>query len=664
MTTVSRSAGMSVLICVGLAACGGGGGEEPVNVDYSALRVADSLETPLEYARNDEQILQPLRNGVRLMTGSVDIAASSGAAVPSVSGQSPHSETTVQVEGVDEADAVKYDGRYIYSVRPELLPASSTTPQWSRNVLDVTRTDPATAGVEPVSKFVIDGEQSTAPLLYQLRNQGGAAEYLVAVSQNFRAWLTPLPPLSALALQPDSTTIQLLDVRDPHNVAEAWKLELDGWLRATRQIGDMLYVVTSYRPRVRDLLLPADTVEKRETNERRIRSSSARELLPGYAENGGARRQLAAGDGCLTTQDIASNEGYTDLVVISAINVRARRVTDVNCVSTNVNGVFLSAGSLYIAGTGFRPSEGVPITVLHKFVLNAGDITYRATGAVPGTIAWTNASYFMDEYEGDLRILTTANGVHRLTVLRESADRHLAQVSRLPNATRPAPIGKPGESVQAVRFTAERAYVVTFRVTDPFYVIDLRDPADPAIAGELTIPGFSTYLRPVGASDSEMLLAVGQDVSADGRREGVKVQLFDVRDIAHPQSLGAETFGRAGTWSEGLSDPHALTFLTTPGIDARYRLALPIHVYDTAHPTETGRFNWTYSGLHVLEVSAGAADVPELHFRGAIRTEVFDPARPGPAYVTPERGVLHGDSVFSIHGEQIRSSLWQDLPNP
>ena len=500
-------------------------------------------------------------------------------------------------------------------------------------------------------------------MLYALRPQQGTAEYLVAVSQNYQGWLMPMIPIAALVVQPDRTTIQVLDVRDPQNISQAWKLELDGWLRASRLIGDTLYLVSSYRPRLPDLIVPADTLENREANERRIRSSPASELLPGYKENGGTRRRLASSDGCLIAQQLGGHESYTDLLVIAAIDVRARRVKDVNCLSTNVNGVYMSRESLYVAGTGFRAAEATPITVLHKFVIDDGEITYRATGAVIGAIGWSNPSYFMDEYAGDLRILTTANGTHHLTVLREATGQRLLLVSTLPNAGRPAPIGKPGESVYAVRFVAERAYVVTFRVTDPLYVIELENPADPAIAGELVIPGFSTYLRPLGATGSEFLLSVGQEASAGGLREGIKVELFDVRDITHPQSIGSEVFGKAGTWSEALSDPHALTFLPMPGTDTHLRLAVPMHVYDTAHPTLPNRFNWTYSGLHLLEVTGSGTESPQLHFQGVIKTEEPGNATPGPSFALPNRGILHGESVFAIHGERVLSSLWQDLPD-
>jgi hypothetical protein len=93
----------------------------------------------------------------------------------------------------------------------------------------------------------------------------------------------------------------------------------------------------------------------------------------------------------------------------------------------------------------------------------------------------------------------------------------------------------------------------------------------------------------VGTAQSQLLLSVGQDVNATQRREGIKIEVFDVRDIAHPQSIGAEVFGRAGTWSDALNDPHALSFVELPGTETRYRLALPIRVYETTGVLRTAR---------------------------------------------------------------------------
>jgi hypothetical protein len=655
--------------CGGLAACGSGGGtaeEPPVNIDYSALRMASSHEGALTYATGDEQLLRALRNGLRMsLVGAPQVTAVADITAPSASPQGTFSATTVQVDGVDEADLVKYDGRYIYAMRPEVVP---TVPGITHNVLTVARTEPATAATQIVSEFSLPGEQTSLPQLYQMQSPQGATEYLAAVSQDFRGWIGG-PALDFLALQPDRTRIQLLDVRDPANVSQAWQIELDGWLRASRMIGDTLYLVNSYRPRLVGFELPASTDEKKRANERRIRSASASELLPSYRENGGAKQPLLVAGDCVLPADLDGNDAYSDLVVITAVSLSERRVTDVNCISTDVNGVYVARNSLYVGGIGISIPEAT-FTVLHKFALEGGDISYRATGVVGGQLPWQNPSYFMDEHDGNLRILTaqfsasSGNFVHRLYTVHEVGSNQLQAVSILPNPLRPAPIGKPGEQVHAVRFFGNRAYVVTARVTDPLYVLDLSAPEDPVIAGTLEIPGVSTYLQPLGAAGSEVVLAIGGQTDPSGLRDGVKVELFDVRDILRPRSIASRVFGRRGSASEATSDPHALTLYARAA--DRVRVALPIDVFARPRQDIPNAFDWIYSGSHLFEIQGLNGGTPQLAFKGVLMTAEPDGANPFPVppYVVPKRTVMRDDAVFVVDGATFRGSLWTDLKLP
>ena len=158
MTSPWTKTAVLAAICGGLAACSGGGGagEEPVNTDYSALRVASSHEGALSYATSHEQLLRALRNGLRMsLVGAPQVAAVADITAPSASPQGTFSATTVQVDGVDEADLVKYDGQYIYAMRPEAVPA---TPGITHNVLTIARTAAATAAAQVVSEFSVPGE--------------------------------------------------------------------------------------------------------------------------------------------------------------------------------------------------------------------------------------------------------------------------------------------------------------------------------------------------------------------------------------------------------------------------------------------------------------------------------------------------------------------------
>merc|ERR1711862_56642 len=121
-------------------------------------------------------------------------------------------------------------------------------------------------------------------------------------------------------------------------------------------------------------------------------------------------------------------------------------------------------------------------------------------------------------------------------------------------------LGKPNESLFAVRFMGDVAYVVTFERTDPFYIIDLHDPAFPQIVGELSIPGFSSYLHPLELDGVSMILGIGEAVSVStGRREGVKISLFDVSNSSSP--VENATFIDKGAYSSAGTDYYSFRYL-------------------------------------------------------------------------------------------------------
>lgn len=659
MNVSKRAAPALLSVSLALTGCGSGdegGDDAPLNTDYSSLRVATSREGALVSAQTEEALLRPLRNGVRMSLDPSPTIA--GLTAPPAAGQQTYSRTTQQVDGVDEADLVKYDGRYIYSMRPETVP---TKPGFTRNVLKIAKTDPATATLEVTTEFTLAGEHTSVPLVYQQADADGATQYIAAISQNYQGWLTQQPQATSLAVMPDRTRVQLLDVRDPYNVSQAWDLELDGWLRGSRKIGSMLYLVNSYRPRLAGIELPAQTDDVKRRNERRIREAKASDLLPKFRVNGGAAQSFVATGDCVVAADLDAAEAYTDLLVVTAVDLKERRIADSACISTNANGVYMSRDALYIGGEAYPDTSlAAAFTVLHKFSLAQNGVTYRASGVVRGRLGWLNASYFMDEFQGDLRIVSsqraiTGNDVHWLSVLHETANHVLELKSRLPNERRLQPIGKPADQVHAVRFDGDRAYVVTARAVDPLYVIDLTDPADPFIAGELEVPGIATYLQPLAADDQRLLLTVGRSADQNGTPQGFKVELFDVTQIDEPESVGRMSLGAPGTTSEAIDNPHALTVVAMPGEAAQYRIALPLDVYAWigANPS------WSYSGLQLLEVNGNGAQPASLRFHAMLRTDESSDVGTPPPYVTPRRGVIHDNAVYAVHGGIYTSRKWQ-----
>lgn len=155
-----------------------------------------------------------------------------------------------------------------------------------------------------------------------------------------------------------------------------------------------------------------------------------------------------------------------------------------------------------------------------------------ANGEVPGRLL---NQFSMDEHKGFLRVAVTIGNANDLYVL----DSNLRAVGSLKG------FGET-ERIFGVRFIGEKGYVVTFRQIDPFFVIDISDPTKPEIVGELKIPGYSSYLHPIG---EKLILGIGMEENS------VKISLFDVSDPKKPKEL--DKFILKERWSEVINNHRA-----------------------------------------------------------------------------------------------------------
>ncbi|MBQ3888687.1 MAG: beta-propeller domain-containing protein, partial [Clostridia bacterium] len=187
-------------------------------------------------------------------------------------------------------------------------------------------------------------------------------------------------------------------------------------------------------------------------------------------------------------------------------------------------------------------------TQIFKFDIRGGDIRFLKNVTVRG---WSLDQFSMDEYKGNLRIATTTgywgeNTESQIYVL----DANLNTLGILPH------VGK-GETIRAVRFMGDTAYVVTFEQTDPLFVIDLSNPSNPTLKGEVKLPGFSSYLHPVGDG---LLLGIGYGGDEEGTDGTLKVSLFDVSDPTAPREAANYIVGGDYDWvsSSALDDHKAV----------------------------------------------------------------------------------------------------------
>jgi hypothetical protein len=231
---------------------------------------------------------------------------------------------------------------------------------------------------------------------------------------------------------------------------------------------------------------------------------------------------------------------------------------------------------------------------------------------------------------------------HLLYILRESPTApELDIVSSLPNANRPEPIGKPNESLYGVRFLDDRAFAVTFLQIDPLYVIDLADPSDPRIAGTLEVTGFSDFLHPVS---NELLLGLGAPAAGGG----VKVELFDVSELAAPLSRGSVTIGNQNSYSEARWDRHAFTYQAdVAGVD---RFTVPATNYSELD----GQFQFETS-LHLFEIHDKltptlASLVPVGQLTPPVSSEF--------GFADRNRAYLHDDTIYYVLEQNVWSAFW------
>ena len=185
-----------------------------------------------------------------------------------------------------------------------------------------------------------------------------------------------------------------------------------------------------------------------------------------------------------------------------------------------------------------------------------------------------------------------------------------------------------GERLFATRFDADRVYIVTYERIDPLWIVDLSDPRKPVIKGELEVPGWSTYIQPLG----DRLVSIGVDDTNNGRR--VAVSLFDVSDVTKPKLFDKVTMGDRWSWSEAQYDEKAFTVLPHAGL-----ILVPYQGHE--------------EGGYVKNVQIIDLNEKTLKKRGVIEHAL-----------QPRRATEYQDYIMSISGKELLTVDATDRDNP
>ncbi|MFH1588155.1 MAG: beta-propeller domain-containing protein [Candidatus Diapherotrites archaeon] len=438
-----------------------------------------------------------------------------------------YSETNVQVQGVDEADIIKSDGKYIYNFSNNYLVITDAYPIESSQM--VSKTD--LENVTPQEMFVSGNKL----LLFGYKYEVFAEEPMPATPEMYYpSWRGGI-------------TAQLYDISDKRRPILEKEIVFEGNYVTSRLIeGKAFFVINSY---------PHYCY-------RQEGGCGEDNIIP-LMKQGELIKPIAE----------ATDIGYIypmpayNFVTIASMEMDSGKM-EKETIAGNAESVFASNENIYLASTAWLSSD-IPVvkdvqtvvwgneetTIINKFNLTQG-INFVGQGQVKGHAL---NQFSMDEFEGNFRIATTSGQVSRngsestnnLYIL----DKEMKLIGTLEDLA-------PGEKIYSARFMGKKAYMVTFKKVDPLFVIDVSNPYYPKVLGKLKIPGYSDYLHPI---DEHHLIGIGKDAieSKEGDfawYQGMKMAIFDVSDVANPIEMHKIIIGDRGTDSYALQDHKAFLY--------------------------------------------------------------------------------------------------------
>lgn len=440
-----------------------------------------------------------------------------------------HGETNVQEQGVDEADVIKTDGRYIYTVRTKYDGKND------RGYFTVT--DCSGDKMNTVSETKLD-ETANISEMYIKGN------YAVFVSNCFSDTVSKLYSFdSCCGVVYGDTKVAVYDISDKSAPKKITDYTQSGSLYSTRMVGSTLYCVSTYyvdlnNKNIKDICIP------------KIESDDNTRCVPA---------------GNISVIDGSQSPSYA---VITTLDIENSTEPTSNAVLGSCDNLYATQENMFVAETNYNASG--EITKIYKFDCTQNGVEFKSKAVLSG---YLHNQFSMSYYNGYLRVATTKDNT--IVTAEKNGDLEVTvSSSAVPNTTNTLyilnsdmeEVGKieniaKNERIESARFIGNTAYIVTFMRTDPLFVIDVSDPKNPKITGEAKVPGFSSYLHPV--SDG-LLIGIGDDGDNTGVNGDQKVALFNVSDPKNPYEVNKlPVLNGAGYVNCGLSYNHKL-FVSLP----------------------------------------------------------------------------------------------------
>ena len=472
---------------------------------FTMIKVANS-DKPFDhtYAGIYQLLREKTNLGNYYFPGTAEIDLSSSDSGTTAQKLEDYSDTNLQVAGVQEADIIKTDGKYIYAL--------------SNYYLYIIETDNGQMTV--LSKFdrATNSETEEDAMSVYTQDIFVVNNRLIVLKSSYH-YTKNIDGEIGICLYwwgNGSTVAEIYDITDKADIGLVGVFEQDGYYSNSRMIGNVLYLVSNYNIYSQ------------------IDQNNPETFVPKIICNG--ETQL------VEPEDICVNENLdsASYVVISAYDTVNGEFLSNKSLLGYGGEIYMNTDNLYVISSIHEiEKEGNVYTscnnsLITKFSLNNGYIEEKASAKVEGTVL---NQFSMDEYNGYFRIVTTINSwtytvnddgsststgsgsetYNNLYILNEN----LTVVGQLQNLAQ-------GERVYSARFDGNTGYIVTFRQVDPLFSIDLSNPANPIIMGELKIPGFSNYLHNYG---DNLLFGLGRDADEQTGGAGyIKLSMFNTSD--------------------------------------------------------------------------------------------------------------------------------------
>lgn len=516
------------------------------------------------------------------------------------------SQTNVQVDGVDEGDIIKNDGRYLYFLHDNLIEITDCADPKNMKVISKIRLAESDGYTLMANEMYLTGNTLTV-----ITNRSSERDYIY---NSYAAY--------DCCVMPDyDTVIKVYDVSDKANPTMVYSQLVNGEYLSSRVVGGKLLCLTRYA-------IPFPELDQKdfEKNCEELKNS----CIPEYSVNGGEMQKIEP-----DRIDILDEKEPTSYVVTAIIDLSDLTAEPkMNASLSDGYEIYCTNDTLFLASSEYAywtaSGDGkdyveddngrkfTEVTHIYRFAISDEGVFYKASATVGGV--WLN-QFSMDQYGDEFRIATTGceyNGTRYSMVYVLDQDMkikgYLGGIA-------------DGEEIYAARFMGKTLYLVTFYQTDPLFVIDLSDSKAPVLKGELKLPGFSSYLHPVSEN---LVVGIGVGGTMNGTDGSAKISLFDVSDPCNPKELDNYTV------PDAYFDTDHRAFMTVDG--DTFGVAIFNYSYDASYAYQESR------SVILFDVSDEGITVKGQY--ATLKASDSDMS-----YTC--RGAFIGDTLFAVNGAGI-----------